>query len=155
VSDTEAFEPTVTNLSLGSCVQRFLCMRGQKSTHVPKKVGTSAKASQKWPRDRSSSSSDICLCPIQNSVGINAGSYLFVDGKICNQVALAQNSRWVGRVCIEWTLSRKFSTIRSEFIEPKPANTPPGKRARAYRIDSRVSCAFLVYMPPPLPRRSV
>jgi hypothetical protein len=40
VSDTEAFEPTVTNLSLGSCVQRFLCMRGQKSTHVPKKVGT-------------------------------------------------------------------------------------------------------------------
>jgi hypothetical protein len=27
----------VTNLSLGSCVQRFLCMRGQKSTHVPKK----------------------------------------------------------------------------------------------------------------------
>ena len=42
MSDTEAFEPTVTNLSLGSCVQRFLCMRGQKSTHVPKKVGTSA-----------------------------------------------------------------------------------------------------------------
>ena len=40
MSDTEAFEPTVTNLSLGSCVQRFLCMRGQKSTHVPKKVGT-------------------------------------------------------------------------------------------------------------------
>jgi hypothetical protein len=41
VSDTAAFEPTVTNLFLGSCVQRFLCMRGQKSTHVPKKVGTS------------------------------------------------------------------------------------------------------------------